>query len=77
MDDWVEVGVFGEAEESRAPGEPLYLGRTLLAGGASEPFVGDIDEVRQKIEWGYRFMNVGSPLGYGIQALNQHLATLR
>jgi len=37
----------------------------------------DIAEVQQKLEWGYRFMNVGSPMAYGVQALDQHLATLR
>ena len=37
----------------------------------------DINEVRQKIDWGYQFMNVGNPMAYGIHALNQHLATLR
>ena len=37
----------------------------------------DVTEIGQKIEWGYRFMNVGNPLAYGLQTLNQHLATLR
>lgn len=39
--------------------------------------LGDIDDVREKLEWGYRFMNVGNPLAYGVQTLNQHLASLR
>lgn len=29
----------------------------------------------KKISWGYRFLNVGSPLGYGLPVLKQHLAT--
>ena len=37
----------------------------------------DVAEMQQKIDWGYRFMNVGSPLGYGIQALSGHLENLR
>ena len=37
----------------------------------------DIDDVREKLSWGYRFMNVGNPLAYGVQTLNQHLASLR
>ena len=37
----------------------------------------DIDDIREKLEWGYRFMNVGNPLAYGVQTLNQHLASLR
>ena len=39
--------------------------------------LGDIEEVKQKLSWGYRFMNVGSPLAYGVQALNGYLAGLR
>ena len=37
----------------------------------------DIQDIRQKIEWGYRFINVGSPMGYGMRALQQNLDTLR
>ena len=37
----------------------------------------DVSEMQEKIGWGYRFMNVGSPLGYGLGALRQHVATLR
>ena len=37
----------------------------------------DIEEVKQKIEWGYRFMNVGNALGYGVGVVQQHLETLR
>lgn len=51
----------------RLAGTGVAVGTTLV----------DIAEVRQKIEWGYRFMSVGNPLTYGLQALSQHLATLR
>ncbi len=37
----------------------------------------DVSEIQEKISWGYRFLNVGNPFGYGVQALRQHLATLR
>ena len=37
----------------------------------------NIDEVRQKLDWGYRFMNVGNPLGYGVETLDTYLASLR
>jgi len=37
----------------------------------------DVDEIQQKVRWGYRFLNVGSALNYGTQALAGHFATLR
>lgn len=46
-------------------------------GIAAATTLSDIDDIRQKLEWGYRFMNVSSPLAYGIQTLNAHLASLR
>lgn len=51
----------------RLQGSNVVVGTTL----------GDVAEMQEKISWGYRFMNVGSPFGYGIQALSQNLATLR
>ena len=39
--------------------------------------LGDVAELQQKIDWGYRFLNVGNPLAFGVQALSGHLATLR
>ena len=53
---------------------PRRLAGTGVAVGTT---LADIAEVRQKIEWGYRFMSVGNPLIYGLQTLSQHLATLR
>ncbi len=53
---------------------PRRLAGTGIATGTT---LGDIDEVRQKIEWGYRFLSVGNPLAYGVKTLDQHLATLR
>ncbi|MEM7126663.1 MAG: aldolase/citrate lyase family protein [Chloroflexota bacterium] len=37
----------------------------------------NIDEMQEKFRWGYTVMNVGSPLGYGVQALNGHIGTLK
>ena len=34
-------------------------------------------DIQQKLRWGYRFMNVGSALGYGAQVVQQNIATLR
>ena len=53
---------------------PRRLAGTDIAAGTS---LVDVNEVRQKIEWGYTFVNVGNPLVYGLQALNQHVASLR
>ncbi|MEX1021417.1 MAG: aldolase/citrate lyase family protein [Litorilinea sp.] len=36
-----------------------------------------IDEIQEKLDWGYTVMNVGSPLGYGLKTLSTHLETLR
>ncbi len=36
-----------------------------------------VTELQQKIDWGYRFLNIGSILGYGVKALNGHVETLR
>lgn len=37
----------------------------------------NVDEIQEKFRWGYTIMNVGSPLGYGTELLNQHIATLK
>lgn len=37
----------------------------------------DVSEIQQKVRWGYRFLNVGSALGYGVQTLKGHFDTLR
>ena len=46
-------------------------------GIATATTLGDIDDIRQKLAWGYRFMNVGNPLAFGVQTLDDHLASLR
>ena len=39
--------------------------------------LGDPDEIRQKIDWGYKMLNLGSPLGFGIQYVNDRFAEYR
>jgi len=39
--------------------------------------LGDVAEIQEKLRWGYRFMNVGSAIGYGVQVVTQNIATLR
>ncbi|MCE7989286.1 MAG: 2-dehydro-3-deoxyglucarate aldolase [Caldilinea sp. CFX5] len=51
----------------RLQGSGIAVGTTLES----------LSEIQEKIDWGYRFLNVGSPLGYGLQALTANLATLR
>ena len=53
---------------------PRRLEGTGLVAGTT---FADVDQCREKIDWGYRFMNVGSILAYGGMALEQHFATLR
>lgn len=51
----------------RLEGSDIVVGTTL----------GDPKEIQQKYRWGYRFLNVGSPLGFGIAAVREHVAMLR
>ena len=51
----------------RLEGTGIVVGTTLV----------DPEEIKQKIDWGYRFLNVGSPLGYGVQAVTEHVRDLR
>ena len=37
----------------------------------------DVSEIQEKTRWGYRFLNVGNALRYGVQVLDGHLKTLR
>ncbi|MCY3553845.1 MAG: aldolase/citrate lyase family protein [Gemmatimonadetes bacterium] len=36
-----------------------------------------MEEIREKIDWGYRYINVGSPMGYGMRVLQDNLDALR
>ena len=51
----------------RLEGTGLVAGTTFM----------DVDQCREKIDWGYRFMNVGTIVVYGGMALRQHFAALR
>ena len=53
---------------------PKRLEGTGIATGTT---LGDLDEIKQKLGWGYRFMNVGNAMGYGTQMLKGHLDELR
>ncbi|MBX3014087.1 MAG: hypothetical protein KF832_21380 [Caldilineaceae bacterium] len=62
-----EVQRIMEDIPKRLAGSGIAIGTTLS----------DVSELQQKYRWGYRFLNVGSPLGYGIAALKGHIDTLR
>jgi 4-hydroxy-2-oxoheptanedioate aldolase len=62
-----EVQSIMEEVPRRIAGSGIVAGTTL----------GEVAEVQEKYRWGYRFLNVGNPLAYGMQVLNRNLATLR
>jgi len=37
----------------------------------------DVSEIQQKYRWGYRFLNIGDPMHYGLRAVAQHVEALR
>lgn len=62
-----EVQRIMEDIPKRLAGSGIMIGTTL----------GDVTEIQQKYRWGYRFLNIGSPLGYGLSAVKQHVETMR
>jgi 2-keto-3-deoxy-L-rhamnonate aldolase RhmA len=62
-----EVQQIMEEAPKRLEGSGIVLGTTLV----------DPEEIKQKIDWGYRFLNVGNPLAYGVQAVTDHVRDLR
>lgn len=53
---------------------PRRLQGTGIAVGTT---LESVSEIQEKMSWGYTFLNVGSPLGYGLQTLSANLALLR
>ena len=51
----------------RLEGSGVVAGTTL----------GDVAEIQEKIRWGYRFMNIGNPMAFGVQVLQKNLKALR
>jgi len=56
-----------EEMPKRAEGSGKIIGTTL----------GDPEEIRQKVDWGYKFLNLGSPLGFGISFINDRFVEYR
>ena len=53
---------------------PQQLADTGIAAGTT---LAEVDQIQEKIRWGYRYLNVGNALRYGVQVLDGHLKTLR
>ena len=62
-----EVQRIMEDVPKRIAGSGIVAGTTL----------GEVAEIQEKYRWGYRFLNVGSPLAYGMEILQNNLNTLR
>jgi 4-hydroxy-2-oxoheptanedioate aldolase len=62
-----EVQSIMEEVPRRLEGTGIVTGTTLV----------NVDEIKQKVDWGYRFLNVGNPIVYGVQAVTQHVQDLR
>ena len=68
---------------------PRSCGGLLGEEAADEPFdvggsgkvivttLGDPEEIRQKVDWGYKFLNLGSPIGFGISFINDRFVEYR
>jgi 4-hydroxy-2-oxoheptanedioate aldolase len=53
---------------------PARLEGTGIAAGTT---LGDVEEIKEKLGWGYRFMNVGNAVGYGAAVVKANLEELR
>ncbi len=53
---------------------PKRLKKTDIATGTT---LFDVAELQQKISWGYRFLNIASPMSYGVREVARHAQTLR
>jgi len=62
-----EVQEIMEDVPRRLEGTPVAAGTTLM----------EVADIQEKIRWGYRFLNVGSIVGYGARVLQQNLEILR
>ena len=56
-----------EEMPKRAEGSGKIIGTILM----------NPEEIRQKVDWGFRFLVVGSPLGFGIRFVNERFAEYR
>ena len=62
-----QVQAIMEDVPKRLEGTGIITGTTL----------NDPAEIQEKTRWGYRFLNVGNAIGYGVQVVDAHLKQLR
>lgn len=53
---------------------PRRLAGTGIVTGTT---LNNLDELQQKKDWGYNFLNIGSPLGYGVSVVKDYAQKLR
>ena len=53
---------------------PKRLAGTSIVAGTT---LTSIDELQQKRDWGYRFLNIGSSPGYGVDVVKNYASMLR
>jgi 4-hydroxy-2-oxoheptanedioate aldolase len=78
MDISASLGIVTQVQDPRVQDILRDIPRRLRGTGiATGTTLVDVAELQQKMSWGYRFLNVGSPLGYGLGVLQSHLGALR
>lgn len=78
MDLSASVGAITQTQDPRVQAILEDIPRRLKGTGiAAGTTLVQVAELQQKMSWGYRFLNVGSPMAYGLGVLQQHLGTLR
>jgi 4-hydroxy-2-oxoheptanedioate aldolase len=71
----------GKIAETGAPEVQTLMkdvpGRLEGTGIVAGTTLGDLEEIKEKLGWGYRFMNVGNAVGYGAAVVKANLEELR
>lgn len=78
MDISASLGIVTQVQDPRLQDILRDIPRRLQGTGiATGTTLVDVARVAAEDELGYRFLNVGSPLGYGLGVLQSHSAALR
>ncbi len=72
------LGVITETESEEVQSIMREVPKRLEGSGImAGTTLSDVQDIQEKIDWGYRYINVGTPMGYGMAALQERLDTLR